>query len=53
VLVRVAALAATHAEISELDCNPLHAGPDGAVVLDARIRVAASPRARPFPALDR
>ena len=53
VLLRVSALGAAHPEIAELDCNPLHAGPDGAVVLDARIRVAAPPPARPFPALDR
>jgi acetyl coenzyme A synthetase (ADP forming)-like protein len=53
VLVRVSALGAAHPEIAELDCNPLLAGPDGAVVLDARIRVTAPPPARPFPALDR
>jgi acetyl coenzyme A synthetase (ADP forming)-like protein len=53
VVLRVSALAAAHPEICELDCNPLHAGPGGAVVLDARIRVAEPPPARPFPALDR
>jgi acetyl coenzyme A synthetase (ADP forming)-like protein len=53
VLLRVAALGAAHPEIAELDCNPLLAGPEGAVVLDARIRVAAPPPPRPFPALDR
>jgi acetyl coenzyme A synthetase (ADP forming)-like protein len=53
VLLRVSALGAAHPEISELDCNPLLAGPEGAVVLDARIRVAAPPPPRPFPALDR
>jgi acyl-CoA synthetase (NDP forming) len=53
VLVRVSALAAAHPEIAELDCNPLLAGPDGAVVVDARVRVAAPPLTRPFPALDR
>jgi acyl-CoA synthetase (NDP forming) len=53
VLLRVSALAAAHPEIAELDCNPLHAGPDGAIVLDARIRVTAPPTPRPFPALDR
>ena len=45
VVVRVAALAAAHPEIAELDCNPLIAGPHGAVVVDARVRVAP-PRAR-------
>jgi acetyl coenzyme A synthetase (ADP forming)-like protein len=53
VVLRVSALAAAHPEIGELDCNPLHAGPDGAVVLDARIRVVQPPPQRPFPALDR
>ncbi len=43
VLLRVSALGAAHPEIAELDCNPLLAGPDGAVVLDARIRVATPP----------
>lgn len=53
VLLRVSALAAAHPEIAELDCNPVSAGPDGAIVLDARIRVAEPPPVRPFPALDR
>lgn len=53
VLLRISALAAAHPEIAELDCNPLVAGPEGATVLDARIRVAEPPPRRPFPALDR
>jgi len=53
VLVRVAALAAAHPEIAELDCNPVLVGPDGATVVDARIRVAAPRPARPYPSLDR
>jgi acyl-CoA synthetase (NDP forming) len=52
-LVRVAALAADHPEIGELDCNPVSVSADGAVVLDARIRAAAPPSPRPFPSLDR
>jgi acetyltransferase len=42
VLIRVGQLAADHAEICELDINPLLADAAGAVSLDARIRVAAA-----------
>ena len=41
VLIRIGQLAAEHAEIRELDINPLLADVDGVVALDARIRVAA------------
>jgi acetate---CoA ligase (ADP-forming) len=53
VLVRVAALAAAHPEIAELDCNPVLVGTGGATVVDARVRVAAPPPTRPYPSLDR
>jgi acetate---CoA ligase (ADP-forming) len=53
VLVRVAALAAAHPEIAELDCNPVLVGTGGATVVDARVRIAAPPQARPYPSLDR
>jgi acetyl coenzyme A synthetase (ADP forming)-like protein len=53
VLVRVAALAAAHPEIAELDCNPVLVGTGGATVVDARVRIAAPPPARPYPSLDR
>jgi acyl-CoA synthetase (NDP forming) len=52
-LVRIAALAAAHPEIAELDCNPVLVGPAGATVVDARIRVAAPRPPRPYPSLDR
>ncbi len=39
VLVRVSAMVEAHPEIIELDCNPLIAGPNGAVIVDARVRV--------------
>ncbi|HSO52929.1 MAG TPA: acetate--CoA ligase family protein, partial [Actinomycetes bacterium] len=43
-LLRVSALVEAHPEIAELDCNPVKVLPDGAVVVDARVRVeAASP----------
>jgi acetyltransferase len=40
VLIRLGQLAADHAEIRELDINPLLADADGVVAVDARIRVA-------------
>lgn len=51
VLVRVSALVDRHAEIVELDCNPLIAGPDGALIVDARVRVEAAPPPAPMPSL--
>jgi len=36
---RIGALVEAHPEVAEMDCNPLLALPDGAVVVDARIRV--------------
>jgi acyl-CoA synthetase (NDP forming) len=53
VVLRMSALAAAHPEIAELDCNPVTAGPDGAVVVDARVRLAPPPVRRPVGALDR
>jgi hypothetical protein len=51
--VRVAALADAHPAIAELDCNPVIAGPAGALVVDARVRVAPPAVQPPFPALGR
>ena len=53
IITRVAALAAAHPEIAELDCNPVIAGCDGAVVVDARIRLAPAPARAPVGALNR
>jgi acyl-CoA synthetase (NDP forming)/GNAT superfamily N-acetyltransferase len=53
VLVRVAALVAAQPEIAELDCNPVLVSPSGAVVVDARVRIEAPRRPRPYPSLDR
>ena len=39
--MRVGALAATHPAIAELDLNPVIATPDGALVVDARVRLEA------------
>ncbi len=43
VIVRVARLAELLPEVVELDLNPVLAGPDGCVAVDARIRVAPPP----------
>ncbi len=51
VVVRVAALADAHPTIAELDCNPVMAGPDGAPVVDARVRVAPLAAQSVFPAV--
>ena len=53
IVERVAALAAAHPEIAELDCNPVIAGPNGAVIVDARIRLAPAPARPPVGALNR
>jgi acyl-CoA synthetase (NDP forming) len=56
VLVRLAALADAHPEVSELDCDPVVVSAAGTAVAGARVHVrTARPArpARPFPALDR
>jgi acetyl coenzyme A synthetase (ADP forming)-like protein len=42
-LARVGHLAETVEEIAELDCNPVVVSPDGAVVVDAKLRLAPRP----------
>jgi acetyl coenzyme A synthetase (ADP forming)-like protein len=41
VLVRLGALVEAHPEIAELDCNPVRVLTEGAVVVDARVRLEA------------
>jgi acyl-CoA synthetase (NDP forming) len=41
VLHRVSRLVEELPEVAELDCNPVIAGPEGALVVDARLRVGA------------
>jgi acyl-CoA synthetase (NDP forming) len=48
VLMRVSRLADDLPEIAELDLNPVIARPDGAVAVDARIRVIPQPPRDPF-----
>jgi acetate---CoA ligase (ADP-forming) len=51
VLLRVSAMVEHHPEIAELDCNPLIAGPEGATIVDARVRVGPSEPTPPVPSL--
>jgi acyl-CoA synthetase (NDP forming)/GNAT superfamily N-acetyltransferase len=52
-VLRIGVLAAAHPEVAELDCNPLMAGPTGAVVVDARARLEPPPPAAPYAAIGR
>jgi acyl-CoA synthetase (NDP forming) len=51
VLLRLSALVEAHPEIAEFDANPLVARSDGALILDARVRVQSLPHHRPLGAL--
>ncbi len=53
VLLRVGLMVDAHPEIAELDCNPLIAGPGGAVIVDARVRLETAAPARPVPSVGR
>jgi len=52
-LLRISALVEAHPEISELDCNPVKVLPEGAVVVDARVRVEATSSPLPLAACRR
>jgi hypothetical protein len=45
------AFAEEHAEIAEVDMNPVIVSAQGAVVVDARVRVEQPPPRRPWPAV--
>jgi acyl-CoA synthetase (NDP forming) len=47
ILLRVSSLAEDFPEIAELDCNPVIVMEQGAIVVDARIRVAPAQPDRP------
>ena len=51
VLLRLSALVEAHPEVAELDANPVIARPDGALIVDARVRVAPVAPRRPLPSL--
>ncbi|MEX2557760.1 MAG: GNAT family N-acetyltransferase [Actinomycetota bacterium] len=48
VLLRVSSLVEAHPEIAEMDLNPAIVHPEGAVVVDARIRVDLAPPREPL-----
>jgi len=50
ILLRVSAMVEAHSEIAEMDLNPVMALPDGAVIVDARIRVEIPTPAPPLSA---
>ena len=50
-VLRVAAMVHAHPQIAELDCNPVAVSPEGAVVLDARVRVQEPAAPIPWPSL--
>jgi acetate---CoA ligase (ADP-forming) len=52
-LQRISAMVDAHPEIAELDCNPVIARADGAVVVDARVRLHEPEPARPVPSVGR
>ena len=51
VVLRLAAMVDQHAEIAEVDLNPVIVSADGAVVVDARIRAEQPAPRRPWPAV--
>ena len=53
VLVRLSALAATHPEVTEIDCDPVRVGATGATVVGRPHPRPPAGAPRPFPALDR
>jgi acetyl coenzyme A synthetase (ADP forming)-like protein len=47
-MLRVSAMVEGHAEIAELDCNPVMVGQHGAIVVDARVRLEMPIPKRPI-----
>ena len=48
VMLRISAMVEGHAEIAELDCNPVMVGQHGAIVVDARVRLEMPVPRRPI-----
>jgi acyl-CoA synthetase (NDP forming) len=51
-LLRISELVDNHPDIAELDCNPVIVGPDGAAVVDMRVRVERGAVSPPSPSLE-
>jgi acetate---CoA ligase (ADP-forming) len=51
-LMNVSALVEAHPEIAELDLNPVVATAEGALIVDAQMRVEAAPPPLPMPSVD-
>jgi acyl-CoA synthetase (NDP forming) len=51
-LLRIDALVEAHPEIVELDLNPVVVSPNGACIVDARIRVQEAPPPQPWPSVE-
>jgi acyl-CoA synthetase (NDP forming) len=47
-ILRVGALVDNHPAIVEMDCNPVMVLPEGAVIVDARVKVQEAPPERPL-----
>lgn len=50
VILRVGALVDNHPSIAEMDCNPVMVLPQGALIVDARVRVQEAPPIKPLAA---
>jgi acetyl coenzyme A synthetase (ADP forming)-like protein len=50
-LLRISAIADTHAEIVDLECDPVYVSESGAVIEAARVRVQSPPPTAPLPSL--
>ena len=49
ILLRVGAMVEAHPEVIEMDCNPVVVSPQGALIVDARVRVEAVAPPGPSP----
>jgi acetyl coenzyme A synthetase (ADP forming)-like protein len=50
-LLRVSAIVENHAEVVELECNPVYVSPSGTTIVTARVRIEAPAPSPPVPSL--